>query len=294
MAAVRAEGLVKRFGSTIALRGLSFAAERGELTVLTGPNGAGKTTTVRILTTNLKPDSGRAEVLGFDVVREHKEVRKRIMYTPQDYWPFTDLTPSEYVVSVLMSRGSPYREAKALAAEWLERLGLSGANRPLKQLSGGQVRRAIVAAALASDAEVIFLDEPTSGIDVEARREVWRALRERVGAGAAILMTTHDMGEAETVADRVVVVGRGRVLYEGAPRDLVSRVLFRYRAVVRKGPLPLLNHAVDLGDRLIVYFRSKSEFDGFVASLEDPSHLLAAGTVGLEDAYLLLLRGEAG
>jgi ABC-2 type transport system ATP-binding protein len=291
--AVLAGGLVKRFGAVEALRGLSFAARKGELVVLAGPNGAGKTTAIRILTTNLKPDTGRAEVLGFEVVREYREVRRRIYYVPQDYGAHWDLTPSEYVVSVLMSRGVPYHEARRRAREWLEVLGLSQANRPLRQLSGGQVRRAIVAVALASEAEVLFLDEPTSGIDVEARREVWRALRERVRSGACIILTTHDMGEAEAIADRVVIVRGGRALYEGPPRDLVSKVPFAYRAVVRKPAPPALDHAVDLGDRLIVYFRKRSEFDEFVGSLEDLSQLLAASSVGLEDAFILLLGGGA-
>jgi ABC-2 type transport system ATP-binding protein len=291
--AVQVHGLTKKFGTVEALRGLSFAASKGELIVLAGPNGAGKTTAVRILTTNLKPDAGKAEVLGFDVVREYREVRKRIYYVPQDYGPYWDVTPSEYVVSVLMCRGLPYWEARRDAREWLDVLGLSRADRPLRQLSGGQVRRAIVAAALASEAEVLFLDEPTSGIDVEVRREVWRALRERVRSGACIVLTTHDMGEAEAIADRVVIVKGGRALYEGSPRDLVSKVSFAYRAVVRKPAPPALDHAVDLGDRLIAYFRKRSEFDEFVGSLEDLSQLLAAGSVGLEDAFILLLGGGA-
>ena len=293
MAAVAAEGLVKRFGAVEALRGLSFAAARGELVVLAGPNGAGKTTTVRILTTNLKPDAGRAEVLGFDVVREYRGVRRRIYYVPQDYRPYGDLTPIEYVTGILMTRGAPYREAKKRAREWLAALGLSRAGRTLRQLSGGEVRKAIVAAALASDAEVLFLNEPTSGIDVEARREVWRALRERVRAGDCIILTTHDMGEAEAIADRVVIVNGGRALYEGSPRDLVSKIPFAYRAVVRKPAPPALDHAVDLGDRLIAYFRSRSELEEFVGGLEDLSQLLSAGSVGLEDAFILLLRGGA-
>jgi ABC-2 type transport system ATP-binding protein len=291
MAVVVADKLVKKFKDVEALRGLSFTAEKGKLVVVAGPNGAGKTTSIRILTTNLKPDSGKAEVLGFDVMMDYREVRRRIFYVPQDYAPFIDLTPIEYAVSTLMSRGFSYSEAKRRAREWLDLVGLAQVNRTMRQLSGGQIRRVIVATALASEAEALFLDEPTSGIDVEARREVWRALRERVRGGTCILMTTHDMGEAEAIADKVVVVDKGLALYEGSPRDLVSKVPFTHRAVVRKSPALKLDHAVDLGDRLIVYFRSRQEFDSFVGALEDPSLLLSASSVGLEDAFILLLGG---
>lgn len=290
MNALEAEGLVKRFGNVEALRGVSLEARKGELLVLAGPNGAGKTTTVRIFTTNLRPDAGEARVLGYDVVREYREVRRRIAYIPQGFEPFWEHTPEEYVTAVLMMRGWSFWEARAQAKRWLDALGLSDARRPIRVLSGGQVRRAVVAAVLATEAEVLFLDEPTEGLDVEVRREVWRALRERLRDGSSILMTTHDMGEAEVVADRVALINSGVVLCQESPRALVEKVPYRYRAVVKKGS-PLPADAVDLGDRAIVYFRSRSELGEFVSSLSDPGLLVSAGSVGLEDAYLFLLRG---
>ncbi len=288
---VLVEGLVKKYGTYEALKGLSFTSNT-ELVILAGPNGAGKTTTVEILTTNLRPDSGRAEVMGYDVVNEYKAVRRVIAYLPQDYFVFGDLTPKEYVASYLMARGSSFWEAWRLAGEWLEAVGLSGVNRPMRQLSGGQMRRTYLAAMLATDAEVLFLDEPTAGIDVEARRDIWRLLREKVRSGTCILTTTHDMSEAETIADKVVILNEGRMLYEGPPRALVEKVGFSHKAVLSKEARVELKRYVDLGDRVIAYFSGKGEFEGLVSLLDDPRHLISVGTVDLEDAYLLLVRGE--
>ena len=297
-AAIEARGLGRRYGNVWGLRNATFSVEKGELVVLVGPNGAGKTTTIRILTTNLRPSRGRARVLGFDVVREYREVRRRIAYMPQEFIVGWDHTPFEVVAWGLVARGWPIGDAKAQARRWLELVGLwEERNRPLRTLSGGQRRRATVAAVLATEADVIFLDEPTVGLDVEVRHVVWRAIRETVAGGASILLTTHDMGEAETIGDRVVLINEGVTVAEGKPYDLVKELPYEYRIVVGKFEgLEEYGEYIDLGDRAVIYARSYGEAVRLVEELASHAPIYMIGRVGLEDAYLRLVRGhvEAG
>jgi len=215
--AVVSKGVWKRYkNGVVALKGVSFSVEKGRLVALLGRNGAGKTTWVRIASTQLLPTQGTVEVLGLDVVADPWSVRELIAMVPQEGFPLDILTPFEFVHSYLLIRGYGRSEAKKLAREYLALLELEPhAKRTIGELSGGLKRRVLVAAVLASGAEVLFLDEPTIGLDPLARRGVWRALKEAKRAGGTMLLTTHYMDEAESLADEVVIVHEGRVLFSG-------------------------------------------------------------------------------
>ena len=278
------------------LRDATFRVSEGELAVLAGPNGAGKTTTVRVLATVLRPSKGRTRVLGFDVTRDYGEIRKRISYMPQGYRPSNNLTPMESVKWGLVARGWALREAEAQARKWLKLLGLwEDRDRTCWVLSGGQRVRVAVAMTLAAEADVTFLDEPTVGLDVEVKHAVWKAIREIVASGATILLTTHDMHEAEVLADKVVFMHRGRTIAVEEPRRLIETVPYRYRVVVKK-PKALEKvegyPALDLGDRVILYARSRREALRFIEELGADGTVLGLDRVGLEDVFLHLVRGD--
>jgi len=289
--AVEAVELGRKYGKVWGLRNATFNVRRGELVVLVGPNGAGKTTTIRILTSNLRPSKGRATVLGFDVVKECREVRRKIAYMPQDFTIGWDHTPSEALTWNLVARGWPISDAKAQARRWLELVGLwEYRDRPLRTLSEEQRRRATVAAVLATEADAMFLDEPTVGLDVKVRHNVWRAIRETVTDGASILLTTHDMREAEIIGDRVVLIDNGITVAEGRPYELVRALPYEYRIVLEKFEgLEEFTSSIDLGDRAVVYARSYGEMVRLVEELGRVTTIHLVDKVGLEDAYLRLV-----
>jgi ABC-2 type transport system ATP-binding protein len=222
---VLAEGLRKRYGRASALDGFDLAVPEGTVCGLLGPNGAGKTTAVRILTTLLRPDGGRALVAGFDVVGQAAQVRYRIGLLGQH--PAVDEVLSGRQNLVLFGRlhhlGA--RPAHRRADELLERFGLAGTGaKPVKQYSGGMRRRLDLAASLILAPPVLFLDEPTTGLDPRGRNEVWEAVRGLVAAGTTVLLTTQYLDEADQLADRVSVIDHGRVIAEGTPDQLKSRL----------------------------------------------------------------------
>jgi ABC-2 type transport system ATP-binding protein len=223
-AAIRAEGLVKRFGGTAALDGVDLEVPAGTVCGLLGPNGAGKTTAVRVLTTLLAADAGRAEVAGVDVRRDPAGVRRRIGLTGQQTTVDDVLTGRENLVLWARLFHLPARAAARRADELLAQFGLTdAADRRAKTYSGGMKRRLDIASSLIQAPEVLFLDEPTTGLDPRNRGEVWTALRGLVAAGTTVLLTTQYLDEADQLADRIVVVDGGRVVAEGTPSELKSR-----------------------------------------------------------------------
>ncbi len=265
---------------------MSLGARYGEVTVLLGPNGAGKTTTVGMLTTLLKPTKGKARVAGYDVVRDYVEVRKRIALCPQDISIDANWTPLEAVVGYLMLRGFSKRDAVEEAKYWLEVLDLwSVRNRVARALSGGQRKRVAVAMILASNASVLFLDEPTAGLDVEGKYKVWRALRDFVREGRCVVMTTHDMREAQLIADQVVMIHKGVTVAAGTPERLMRVIPFRFKVIV-KGSVDGLSagRVVRLGDRIVAYARSREEALSIAGSVTASS--VTIDEVDLEDVYL--------
>ncbi|MFI2434031.1 ATP-binding cassette domain-containing protein [Streptomyces sp. NPDC018693] len=244
---VLSEGLAKRFGDVHALRGLDLAVPRGTVCGLLGPNGAGKTTAVRLLTTLLRPDAGSARVAGHDLVREAAAVRRRIAVTGQYATVDGDLTGRQNLR--LFARLHRLPEPGGRAAELLDRFGLGeAADRPASTYSGGMRRRLDLAASLVRRPEVLFLDEPTTGLDPASRSRVWDAVRELRGEGTTVVLTTQYLEEADQLADEIAVVDRGRVAHTGSPEHLKA-LIGSYAEVVVADPESLVRAAAVL-DRL--------------------------------------------
>jgi oleandomycin transport system ATP-binding protein len=223
--AVEVDGLVKRYGKTTALAGVDLAVRPGTVLGLLGPNGAGKTTAVRVLATLLRPDGGHASVGGYDVVRQAERVRALIGLTGQYAAVDEDLTGLENLVLIGRLLELSGREAKRRTIELLERFDLADAGRrSVKTYSGGMRRRLDLAASLLSRPAVLFLDEPTTGLDPRSRGEVWQMVRERVAEGVTVLLTTQYLDEADRLAGEIAVIDHGRVIANGTPAELKSKV----------------------------------------------------------------------
>jgi ABC-2 type transport system ATP-binding protein len=218
---IEATGLTKAFGETRVLDGLDLSVKAGEVFSLLGPNGAGKTTTVRILATLLAPDSGSARVAGHDVCKEPHEVRKAISLTAQDAAVDGLLTGAENLRMMARLRAQP----RSRANELLERFDLvEAANRRVATYSGGMRRRLDLAMSLVSKPTVLFLDEPTTGLDPRSRRAIWDAVKGLANDGVTILLTTQYLEEADLLADRIAVVDQGHVVALGTAAELKQRV----------------------------------------------------------------------
>jgi ABC-2 type transport system ATP-binding protein len=223
--AIETEGLVKVFGETRAVDGLDLQVEAGTVYGVLGPNGAGKTTTIRILATLLRPDAGTARVLGHDVVTDAQAVRAAVSLTGQFASVDEELTGAENLVLVGRLLGLGRRVAATRAAELLEAFGLAdAASRLVRDYSGGMRRRLDIAASLVRTPSLLFLDEPTTGLDPRSRNQVWDIVRVLVAEGTTVLLTTQYLDEADQLADRVAIVDRGRVIAEGTPGELKARL----------------------------------------------------------------------
>ena len=222
---ISATGLRKRYGDMVALAGLDLEVPAGSILALLGPNGAGKTTAVSILTTLLRADAGEATVAGANVRREPAEVRKRIGLSGQYAAVDEQLTGRENLDMIARLYRMGGRTAKRKAGELLERFDLSAAgDRPVKTYSGGMRRRLDLACALVAEPPVLFLDEPTTGLDPRSRSEMWRVIRELVGKGTTLLLTTQYMEEADQLADDIVVIDHGSKIAQGSADDLKRKV----------------------------------------------------------------------
>ncbi|MDB1086953.1 ATP-binding cassette domain-containing protein [Streptomyces sp. ACA25] len=223
--AITAEGLVKRFGTTTALDGVDLSVRQGSVVGLLGPNGAGKTTVVRVLATLLEPDSGTATVGGYDVRSDGHRVRQLIGLTGQYASVDELLTGAENLLLIGRLLGIPRARAKKRARELLEQFSLAEAgHRAVSTYSGGMRRRLDLAASLVGRPPLLFLDEPTTGLDPRARSELWDLIRQLTAEGVTVLLTTQYMEEADALADRIVVVDLGRVIAAGTPEELKARI----------------------------------------------------------------------
>ncbi|MGN7471078.1 ATP-binding cassette domain-containing protein [Brevibacillus sp. SAFN-007a] len=223
--AVEARGLVKTFGDNRAVDGVELQVRAGSIYGVLGPNGAGKTTTIRMLTTLLRPDAGEARIFGHDVRKEAHLVRQLIGVTGQYASVDESLSATENLIIFARLLGLGRAEARRKAAELLEEFGLTeAAKRPLKYFSGGMRRRLDLAASLIAQPPLIFLDEPTTGLDPRTRSQMWDTIRRLVDTGSTVLLTTQYLDEADQLADRIAVIDRGRVVAEGTVDELKASV----------------------------------------------------------------------
>jgi ABC-2 type transport system ATP-binding protein len=221
MNAIEAVDLTKRFGSIVAVNGVSFEVKEGEIFGLLGPNGAGKTTTIRMLTGLLKPDRGRAAIMGHDVMEEPIKAKMLIGVVPEEANPYPDLSAWDNLMLVGRLYGLPNSEIKEKATSLLKLLDLYDMKeRKAKNLSKGQRQKLLVAMALISDPKVLFLDEPTGGLDVMSARKMRELILELKKEGITVFLTTHNIEEAGELCDRVAIIRNGRIVAEGSPDEL--------------------------------------------------------------------------
>jgi ABC-2 type transport system ATP-binding protein len=302
--AVEISGLVKRYAAVTAVDGLTLRASRGEVTALLGPNGAGKTTTIEICEGYRRPDSGTVRVLGHDPVRDARTLRPRVGVMPQSGGMPPAARPGEYLRLMASFHAKP-ADPDAL----LDRLGLAGSARtPLRRLSGGQQQRLSLAAAIVGRPELLFLDEPTAGLDPQARRATWDLIAELRSVGVSIVLTTHLMDEAERLADSVAIIDHGRLVTAGTPASLTGgRQQLRLRArpgldlsgllaALPRGAVatesPAGNYVIEAGEQLV----GAPELLGAVATWCG-AHRVEAGDLRiasrtLEDVFLELTGRE--
>ena len=222
--AIEATGLVKRFGKTTALAGVDLVARQGRVLGLLGPNGAGKTTAVRILATLIRPDGGHASVCGYDVLHDAHQVRQLIGLTGQYASVDEGLSGTNNLIMIGRLLGVPRGEARSRAADLLVRFDLAdAASRPVKTYSGGMRRRLDLAASLVGRPRVLYLDEPTTGLDPRSRTDVWAMIRGLVADGVTVLLTTQYLDEADQLAHDIVVIDRGKVIATGSPDELKAK-----------------------------------------------------------------------
>jgi ABC-2 type transport system ATP-binding protein len=269
--AIEASGLSKSFGKTRAVDGIDLAVRTGGVYAVLGPNGAGKTTAIRMLATLLKPDRGTAHVLGYDIVKEPNEVRSRVSLTGQFASVDEDLTGTENLVLLGRLLGYTWKQARERSSELLSAFDLSeAADRQVKTYSGGMRRRLDIAASIVVTPDLIFLDEPTTGLDPRSRNQVWDIVRALVADGTTVLLTTQYLDEADQLADRVAIIDRGKVIAEGTCGEL--------KASVGSGALhvrvkdPVMRPAVEaaLARSLGVEIELASDPAGLSARVSDP------------------------
>jgi ABC-2 type transport system ATP-binding protein len=282
--AIETTALAKSFGKTQALAGIDLRIRRGSVYGLLGPNGAGKTTAIRILATLLKPTSGTATVAGHDVVADAREVRKKVSLTGQAASVDEELTGHENLTLVGRLLGLPWRDSKDRADELLGAFGLEEASKRLvRTYSGGMRRRIDIAASLVVTPEVLFLDEPTTGLDPRSRNQVWDIVRRIAGQGTTVLLTTQYLEEADRLAERLAVIDHGRVIAEGTSRDLKASVGSNALHVRLSGP------AERAKAQLVV---RKTLGDGILPGSEPASLAVKVGSVA--EAHKVLAALEKG
>ncbi len=217
---IEIQNLVKYFKNVKAVNGISLNIKEGELFGILGPNGAGKTTLIRMITTTLTPSSGDAKIKEFSIKNQKKEIVKLIGVCPQENVFYNELTAEENVIFVAQMHGIPMENSKKKAEAILTKLGIAGKKRWAKKFSGGMKKRLNLAMSLVNDPKILILDEPTAGLDPQARRIVWDLIRNLKGKGNTIILLTHDMLEADTLSDHIAIIDNGKIIANGTPAEL--------------------------------------------------------------------------
>ncbi|NJF25028.1 ABC transporter ATP-binding protein [Thermococcus sp. Bubb.Bath] len=285
MLPIKAENLSKSFGPKRALDDVSFSIEGPGIVGIIGPNGAGKTTLIRILTGLLKPDYGKVELFG----REPGKAREFFALLPQDVRAhFYTLTPRDYVYHYLRMRGLSKEEAREKADEATETFGINYADELFSTLSGGMVRRALLAMVLSAKVPLYFLDEPTVGLDVQNRLRLWETLRERAEK-ATIILTSHYINEISSVCDRVLLLKAGKIVADGKPEEIAREYLSGFTSkVVAFGEVSLGDFALRrAGRNVYIYARSKVEEREIIERLEELGIPFRREGVTIEDVFLV-------
>ena len=285
MAVIDVDGLGKTYpGGTVALRDVSFQVPKGEVFCLLGRNGAGKTTLLRILATQLHPSQGRAVVLGHDVVQEARLIRERIAVVPQEARPQMMLSAYDHVYLMCMIRGLARAEAKARTQAVLKEFDLwEHKDKLTADLSGGLRQRVVISIALTMDPDLLFLDEPTIGLDPLGRRQVWAMVRRMAKKGVTVLLTTHYMDEAERLSDRLAIVDKGQVVFLGGVEEAKARAGHGMQVIVES-----LNNGNDRqvltpsSDEEIVQIVQRGIKEGRRVTFKPPT---------LEDAFIAMVGG---
>jgi ABC-2 type transport system ATP-binding protein len=300
--AIEAAGVSKIYkgAKESALSDVSLQIEKGKILTLLGRNGAGKTTFVRICATQLMPTAGNINVLGYDVVRHAKQIRDLISVVPQEGRPLRALTSWDHIFNWLQIRGEGKQTAKAKTEDILRKLELYEArDRPAMNLSGGMKQKILVAMAMATDAQLLFLDEPTIGLDPVSRRQVWSAIKDWKAKGGSILLTTHYMDEAEMLSDYVVIIDRGAVVARGTIQELRRVIPQNIRVdIARDGihidALKPYGSVVDTGTGMLRVFTFESAVRELSELALRKNIVFTVSPVTLDDVFVYLVGGSIG
>jgi ABC-2 type transport system ATP-binding protein len=304
---IETDHLERRFGSLVAVRDVSLRVRRGEIFGVLGPNGAGKSTTIRMLCGILDPTGGRGTVLGFDIARDAEKIKERIGYMTQRFSLYEDLTVRENLVFYAGIYGVPRRERRARVERVLERTGLSSRETQLAgTLSGGWKQRVALACATIHEPPLLFLDEPTAGVDPVSRRDFWEQIHDLAARGTTALMTTHYMDEAER-CHRLAFIFRGQLLDVGTPSEIVARRGLRvvevavspaHEAAEILRAHPHVEEVAHLGEVLRVATRGGADPPELVTTALDPARFaireIRDVRATVEDAFVAMVRAETG
>ena len=302
MLAISASGITKLYKGTKqpALKDFSLNVEEGKIFTLLGKNGAGKTTFVRICATQLMPTSGTITVLGFDVIREAKSVRELISVVPQEGRPLRALTPWDHVYNWLQIRGDRKEVARDKTENILRKLGIYEArDRPAMNLSGGMRQKILVAMAMASDARLLFLDEPTIGLDPVSRRQVWSAIKDWKRKAGSILLTTHYMDEAEILSDHIIIIDKGMTVAQGTIQELRKLIPQNVRIDIARDTLDIdslksYGSVVDTGAGSLRVFTFESAVRELSEIALRKKISFTVSSVTLDDVFVYLMGDAIG
>ncbi|HIP62811.1 MAG TPA: ABC transporter ATP-binding protein [Archaeoglobus profundus] len=286
--AIEVIDLTKKYGDIVALKGISFTVYQGETFSLIGPNGSGKTTTVEILECIRTPTSGEARVLGFDVLKEDKEIKKRIGVLPQEFEAFDRLTVEENIRVIEKIYG-----VKADIRSLLEEFGLwELRKRKYGTLSGGQKRKVGICMAIVNDPEIVFLDEPTTGLDPKAREECWNALERLNKMGKTVFLTSHYMEEVERLSDRVAIIVKGKILDVGNVKELISKYGGGIKVIVKGNVDFEADKIYKSGKETIGVFKSREKALKIITELFEKGYEFEIKEPSLEDVFLHIAKGR--